>query len=71
MFGWSGYVTLTADMVSVWFCHQRLFCCLAGLLPQGLLASLGLVLKALDGVAGLFHQGLLHGFYELHNYNLG
>ena len=71
MCGWSDYVTLTADMVSVCFCHQRLFCCLAGLLPQGLLASLGLVLKALDGVAGLFHQGLLHVSYELHNCKFG
>ncbi len=69
--GWKtllAYDTLTADMVIVCFHHQRLLRCLVGLLPWDVLASLCLALKALDGVAGLLHQGLLHVFYELHNY---
>ncbi len=65
------YDMLTADMVIVCFRHQRLLRCLVGLLPWDVLASLWLALKALDGVAGLLHQGLLHVFYELHNDKFG
>ncbi len=55
-------------MVRVCFFHHMLLRCLVGLLPRDLLVSLWLALKALDGVAGLLHQGLLHVFNELHNY---
>jgi hypothetical protein len=58
--------TLTADIVRVCFFHHML--CLVGLLSWDLLVALWLAVKALDGVAGLLHQGLLHVFNELHNY---
>lgn len=57
-------------MVGVCFHHQRRLRCLVGLLPWDQLASLRLALKALDGVAGLLHQGLLHVLYQLHNYKV-
>ncbi len=57
-------------MVGVCFHHQGLLRCLVGLLPWDQLASLRLALKALDGVAGLLHQGLLHVLYQLHNYKV-
>lgn len=60
--------TLTADIVCVCFFNHMLLRCLVGLLSWDLLVSLWLAVKALDGVAGLLHQGLLHVFYELHNY---